>query len=96
MACFSVRGACSSRVSHPGVSILMLTGMVVAAGLSGKYDELFNFVIFGSWILYAMATASVFVLRTKRPDLPGRTKRLAIRWYRYCFLLGARCWKLVP
>jgi APA family basic amino acid/polyamine antiporter len=27
-------------------------------------------VIFASWILYAMATASVIVLRRKRPDLP--------------------------
>ncbi|MFN7920803.1 MAG: hypothetical protein U0Q16_11935 [Bryobacteraceae bacterium] len=38
--------------------------------LSGRYNDLFNFVIFGSWILYAMATASVIVLRRKRPD-PG-------------------------
>jgi APA family basic amino acid/polyamine antiporter len=27
-------------------------------------------VIFASWILYAMAAASVIVLRSKRPDLP--------------------------
>ena len=29
-----------------------------------------NFVIFGSWILYAMTAASVFVLRRKKPDMP--------------------------
>ncbi|MDX2266792.1 MAG: amino acid permease [Bryobacter sp.] len=37
---------------------------------SGQYDQLAAYVIFGSWILYGMATASVFVLRRKRPDLP--------------------------
>jgi APA family basic amino acid/polyamine antiporter len=59
----------------PGVSILMLSAWSSVLVLSGKYEELFDFVIFGSWILYAMATASVFVLRRKRPDLlrPYRT-----------------------
>jgi APA family basic amino acid/polyamine antiporter len=37
--------------------------------LSGWYEQLYNFVIFGSWILYAMTTASVCVLRRKRPDM---------------------------
>ena len=38
--------------------------------LSGRYEQLYTLVIFPSWILYAMATASVIVLRKKRPDLP--------------------------
>jgi APA family basic amino acid/polyamine antiporter len=37
--------------------------------LSGWFDDLYNFVIFGSWILYLLTTVSVFVLRIKRPDL---------------------------
>src|ERR1017187_9895208 len=53
----------------PGISILMLTGWSSVLVLSGKYDELFDFVIFGSWILYGMAAASVFVLRRTRPDM---------------------------
>jgi basic amino acid/polyamine antiporter, APA family len=38
--------------------------------LSGWYDDLYNFVIFGSWILYLMTAVSVFVLRRKQPTLP--------------------------
>jgi APA family basic amino acid/polyamine antiporter len=38
--------------------------------LSGWYEQLYNFVIFGSWILYGMTAASVFVLRRKRSDMP--------------------------
>jgi APA family basic amino acid/polyamine antiporter len=53
----------------PGVAIvgLSLWGMVVV--LSGTYDQLLDYVIFASWILYGMTTATVLVLRRKRPDL---------------------------
>lgn len=73
----------------PGVSILMLTGWSSVLVLSGKYDELFDFVIFGSWILYAMAAASVFVLRKKRPDLIRPYKTLGYPVVPLLFLAGA-------
>ena len=67
-ACFSVpQPGFIPAFRTPGVSILMLSGWSAVLVLSGKYEELFDFVIFGSWILYAMATASVFVLRQKAP-----------------------------
>ncbi|MEZ5351276.1 MAG: amino acid permease [Bryobacteraceae bacterium] len=70
------------RLSHvnehyrtPAASILALSGWSAVLVLSGRYDDLFNFVIFSSWILYAMAAASVIVLRRKRPNMerPYRT-----------------------
>ncbi|MEZ5400491.1 MAG: amino acid permease [Bryobacteraceae bacterium] len=54
----------------PAASILSLSAWSSVLVLSGRYDDLFNFVIFASWILYAMAAASVIVLRRKRPDMP--------------------------
>jgi len=59
----------------PGVSIMWLSLWSCLLVLSGRYDQLYTYVIFSSWILYAMATASVIVLRKKRPDLarPYRT-----------------------
>ena len=57
--------------------------------LSGKYDDLYNFVIFGSWILYAMATASVFVLRRKRPDMERPYRTLGYPIVPGLFLAGA-------
>jgi basic amino acid/polyamine antiporter, APA family len=59
----------------PGVAILALSAWSAILVLSGRYDDLYTLVIFPSWILYAMATASVIVLRKKRPDLirPYRT-----------------------
>jgi APA family basic amino acid/polyamine antiporter len=73
----------------PGVSILMLSAWSGVLVLSGKYEELFDFVIFGSWILYAMATASVFVLRRKRPDLPRPYKTFGYPAVPLLFLAGA-------
>jgi len=73
----------------PGVAILMLTAWSSVLVLSGKYDELFTLVIFASWILYAMATAAVFVLRRKRPDLPRAYKTLGYPVVPFLFLTGA-------
>jgi len=73
----------------PGVSIMMLSAWSAVLVLSGKYEELFDFVIFGSWILYAMATASVFVLRRKRPDLPRPYRTIGYPAVPLFFLAGA-------
>jgi APA family basic amino acid/polyamine antiporter len=51
------------------VAILGLSAWGAALVLSGKYDDLAEFVIFGSWILYGMTTAAVIVLRRKKPQL---------------------------
>lgn len=63
------------RYRTPAVSIvgLALWGSVLV--FSGRYEELFRYVIFASWILYGMTAAAVLVLRWKRPDLerPYRT-----------------------
>jgi APA family basic amino acid/polyamine antiporter len=55
----------------PGVSIWVLSAWGSVLVLSGKYDDLFNLVIFASWILYGMTAAAVIVLRRKRPTSIG-------------------------
>ena len=54
----------------PGISILALSAWSAILVLSGRYDQLFTYVIFASWILYGMTTAAVLVLRRKRPEMP--------------------------
>jgi basic amino acid/polyamine antiporter, APA family len=53
----------------PGNSIILLCLWSCVVVLSGWFDDLYNFVIFGSWILYLLTTVSVFVLRRKRPTM---------------------------
>jgi basic amino acid/polyamine antiporter, APA family len=57
------------RFHTPGNSMLLLCLWSCIVVLSGWYDDLYNFVIFGSWILYLMTAVSVFVLRKKAPAL---------------------------
>jgi APA family basic amino acid/polyamine antiporter len=58
------------RFRTPAVSMIVLCLWSCVLILSGWYEQLYNFVIFGSWILYAMTAASVFVLRKRRPEMP--------------------------
>src|SRR5581483_6841627 len=57
------------KYKTPGNSMILLCLWSCVVVLSGWYDDLYNFDIFGSWILYLMTAVSVFVLRQKRPDL---------------------------
>jgi basic amino acid/polyamine antiporter, APA family len=57
------------KYKTPGNAMILLCLWSCIVVLSGWFDDLYNFVIFGSWILYLMTAVSVFVLRRKRPDL---------------------------
>ncbi len=58
------------KYKTPGNSTILLCTWSCIVVLSGWYDDLYNFVIFGSWILYLLTAISVFVLRRKRPEMP--------------------------
>ena len=73
----------------PGVSIIALSAWAALLVLSGRYEQLFTYVIFASWILYGMTTAAVIVLRRKRPDLPRPYKTLAYPVLPVLFVLVA-------
>ena len=86
------------RVSHvhpvhrtPSVSILALSAWAALLVLSGRYDQLYTYVIFASVILYGMATASVIVLRRKRPDLHRPYRTLGYPVIPVVFVLGITC-----
>ena len=55
--------------THVPVVALIVQGIwACLLALSGSFDTLTDYVIFGSWIFYAFVTASVFVFRSKYPD----------------------------
>ena len=37
--------------------------------LSGTFEQLITYVVFASWIFYAMAAGAVIILRIKQPDI---------------------------
>ncbi len=55
--------------THVPVGALILQGVWAGIlALSGSFDTLTDYVIFGSWIFYGLTTASVFVFRRRMPD----------------------------
>jgi len=79
----------NAQYHTPGISILALSAWSALLVLSGRYEQLFTYVIFASWILYGMTTAAVIVLRRKRPDLPRPYKTLAYPVLPVLFVLVA-------
>jgi amino acid transporter len=66
---FKTMAVVQPKFRTPGNSMIWLSLWSSVVILSGWYDDLYNFVIFGSWILYLMTAVSVFVLRRKQPNL---------------------------
>jgi APA family basic amino acid/polyamine antiporter len=75
----------------PSGSILFLCTWACLLVLSGRYDQLYTYVIFASAILYGMATASVIVLRYKKPDMPRPYRTIGYPVIPIAFVLGIAC-----
>jgi APA family basic amino acid/polyamine antiporter len=86
---FSAIGYVNPKYRTPGVSIAALSAWAAVLVLTGKYDDLFNLVIFASWILYGMTAAAVIVLRIKRPDLVRPYRTLGYPVVPILFVAGA-------
>lgn len=65
---FESMGKLSEGTRVPIVALVVqgIWGCLLA--ISGSFDTLTDYVIFGSWIFYALVTSSVFVFRKKYPN----------------------------
>ena len=86
---FSAIARVHPRYQTPSASIVALSVWAALLVLSGRYEQLFTYVIFASWILYGMTTASVIVLRRKRPDLPRPYRTIGYPFVPVLFVLVA-------
>jgi APA family basic amino acid/polyamine antiporter len=63
-------GRVHPRYRTPSVAILTMGIWGSVLTLSGKYEQIISYVVFGSWFFYALTALSVIVLRRKMPDAP--------------------------
>lgn len=56
------------RFGTPALAVAASAVWAALLALSGTFEQLFTYVVFASWIFAALAAASVFVLRRRRPD----------------------------
>ncbi|MCW5979472.1 MAG: amino acid permease [Bryobacteraceae bacterium] len=75
----------------PSVAIFAIGAWAAALVLSGRYEQLFTYVIFAEWLLYALSTAAVLVLRRKRPELARPYRTLGYPAVPVLFILAAAC-----
>jgi basic amino acid/polyamine antiporter, APA family len=63
------------RFLTPHVSIIVISAWSALLSISGSFEQLFTYVVFGIWIFMGMAVAAVLMLRRKNPDAvrPYRT-----------------------
>jgi APA family basic amino acid/polyamine antiporter len=63
-------GKVHPRYRTPSLSIVTMGVWGGILTLSGTYDQIASYVVFGSWFFYALTALSVIVLRRRMPDAP--------------------------
>jgi APA family basic amino acid/polyamine antiporter len=58
------------RFLTPHVSIIIMAIWSSILSLSGTFEQLFTYVVFGQWLFFGLTVAAVIVLRHKKPNLP--------------------------
>ena len=74
-----------------------LIGQAIWGGvltLSGRYDQLYTYVMFGMILSYMMTVIGVFVLRRKRPDVPRSYRCTGYPWLPAIYVLISGAWTL--
>jgi APA family basic amino acid/polyamine antiporter len=68
---FKALAKINSKTRVPVVSVVVQGVVACIFAASGKFDQLTNYVVFSSWIFYALVTASIFKFRKKNPNHDG-------------------------
>src|SRR5258708_29199195 len=63
-------GEVHPRFGTSAVAVAASAGWAVVLAVTGCFEQLFTYVVFASWIFAALAAASVFALRRRRPAVP--------------------------
>jgi APA family basic amino acid/polyamine antiporter len=74
-----------------------LIGQGIWAGvltLSGRYDQLYTYVMFGMVLSYTLTVVGLFVLRWKRPDIPRAYRCTGYPWLPGIYVLIGSAWTL--
>ncbi len=74
-----------------------LIGQGIWAGvltLSGRYDQLYTYAMFGMVLSYTLTVVGLFVLRWKRPEIPRAYRCTGYPWLPAIYVLISAAWTL--
>ena len=91
---FRVLAKVSPRWHTPAWSLLIQGIWSVALVLSGRYDQLFTYVMFMMVLSYVLTVAAVFVLRRKLPDAHRPYRCTGYPWLPALYVLLGSIWAI--
>lgn len=78
----------------PAVSVIGQSLWAVVLTVSGRYDQLYTYVMFGMILSYTMTVAALFVLRRRRPETPRPYRCTGYPWLPAIYVLVGGAWTL--
>ena len=78
-----------SKFKSPANALLMQCAWSSILTLTGTFNQLITYIIFASWIFYAMSAGAVIILRNKLPDLKRPYKTPLYPWIPIIFIFFA-------
>ena len=78
----------------PAFSLIGQGIWAAALTLSGRYDQLYTYVIYGMVLSYTLTVIALFWLRWKRPDIPRPYRCTGYPWLPAIYILIGAAWTL--
>jgi APA family basic amino acid/polyamine antiporter len=78
----------------PAFSLIGQGVWAAALALSGRYDQLYTYVIYGMVLSYTLTVIALFWLRWKRPDIPRPYRCTGYPWLPAIYVLIGAAWTL--
>jgi len=77
------------RFGTPALAVMAGTAWAMVLATTGTFEQLFTYVVFVSWIFYALGAIGVFVLRRREPAAARPFKVPGYPWTPLAFILAA-------
>jgi APA family basic amino acid/polyamine antiporter len=84
---FKKLGEVSHRARVPVIALLVQGVWASVLAISGSFDQLTDYVVFASWIFYALVTSSLFVFRKRLPNAERPYRAPLYPWLPIVFLV---------
>ena len=78
----------------PALSLIGQAAWASVLTVSGRYDQLYTYVIYGMVLSYTLTVIGLFVLRRKRPDVPRAYRCTGYPWLPGIYVLLGAWWTI--
>ena len=80
--------------STPAISLIGQAVWACLLTVSGRYDQLYTYVIYGMVLSYTLTVIGMFVLRWKRPEIPRPYRCTGYPWLPAIYVLLGTWWTI--